>query len=208
MSQSGNIISIFKSRENLLAILETQGYNVEDHKEFSISEIHIMFKNNQLDMLLTKKDSSKKVYVKYNLGKPLRSNNIYEYIEDLFEIEKALSKNDDLIIIIKDEPNEPLNKFLKNIWEREQFFLIVFNIQRLQFNILEHDYVPSHTILNTEQTKDIKHLYHIEDKSQLPEISRFDPVAKAIGIRPGEICEIIRPSKTAITSQFYRICSQ
>jgi DNA-directed RNA polymerase subunit H (RpoH/RPB5) len=207
MSQSGNIISIFKSRENLLAILETQGYNVEDHKEFSISEIHIMFKNNQLDMLLTKKDSSKKVYVKYNLGKPLRSNNIYEYIEDLFEIEKALSKNDDLIIIIKDEPNEPLNKLLKNIWEREQFFLIVFNIQRLQFNILKHDYVPEHIILEDDKVQEVEKAYNIKSKSQFPEISRFDPMAQAIGIRPGQICQINRPSKTAIISSFYRFCS-
>ena len=42
--------------------------------------------------------------------------------------------------------------------------------------------------------------------SQFPDISRFDPVAQAIGIRPGQVCEIIRPSKTAISAPYYRIC--
>ena len=46
------------------------------------------------------------------------------------------------------------------------------------------------------------------DDNQLPEISRFDPVAQAIGMRPGNICEIIRPSKTAIYAPYYRICVQ
>ncbi len=41
---------------------------------------------------------------------------------------------------------------------------------------------------------------------QFPDISRFDPAAQAIGIRPGEVCEIIRPSKTAISAPYYRIC--
>ena len=38
---------------------------------------------------------------------------------------------------------------------------------------------------------------NIQDDN-IPNISRFDPVAQVIGIRPGEYCEIIRPSKTGI----------
>ena len=42
----------------------------------------------------------------------------------------------------------------------------------------------------------------------IPGISRFSPVSQVLGIRPGQLCEIVRPSKTSITSKFYRICSQ
>ena len=42
--------------------------------------------------------------------------------------------------------------------------------------------------------------------SQLPEISRYDPVALVIGLRPGEVCKIIRPSPTAITTEYFRLC--
>jgi len=31
-------------------------------------------------------------------------------------------------------------------------------------------------------------------------------VAQAIGLRPNEVVEIIRPSPTAITSKYYRLC--
>ena len=48
--------------------------------------------------------------------------------------------------------------------------------------------------------------YNIISKTQLPDISRFDPVARVIGLRPGQVCHIIRPSKTAIEANYYRVC--
>ena len=42
--------------------------------------------------------------------------------------------------------------------------------------------------------------------ADLPDISRFDPVSLAIGMRPGQVCEIIRPSKTSIKGTYYRVC--
>ena len=207
MSQNSTYVeSIYNSRRNLLDILKEQDYNTDDYNNSNINEIHLLVQNKQLDMLLSK-DSGKKVYVKYHLGKTLRQNNIYEMLEDLFDVEEILTKQDDLIIIMKDEPNANLINTLKDIYEKEGHFIIIFNIQRLQFNILNHSYVPKHRILNSEETNEIKKLYNISSDKQLPEISRFDPVAQALAIRPGEICEIIRPSKTAITSKFYRICS-
>ena len=68
--------------------------------------------------------------------------------------------------------------------------------------------MPHHEILTEDDVKEIKLEYNITDNAQIPEISRFDPVAQAIGMRPGQICKITRPSKTAISSEFYRICSQ
>ena len=50
--------------------------------------------------------------------------------------------------------------------------------------------------------------YNIVNIKQLPDISRFDPVAQAIGMRPGDVCCIERPSKTAIISKYYRLCTQ
>ena len=42
--------------------------------------------------------------------------------------------------------------------------------------------------------------------SELPEISRFDPVASLMALRPGEIIEIIRPSPISIINKYYRLC--
>ena len=97
---------------------------------------------------------------------------------------------------------------LKNIWEKDGIFIVIINIRRLQYNILEHSLVPPHRILSEEEVEDIKIKYNITKLSHLPEISRFDPVAQVIGIRPGQVCEIIRSSKTSVTTKYYRVCIQ
>lgn len=207
MAQSGNIIQIYKSRINILEILKTQDYNVSDYEGSGINEVNSMNKSNQLDMLLSKNDNSKKVYIKYHSAKTLSHSNITQYIDDLFNIDNILKNKDDLIIIMKDEPNESLVKVLKNIWEKEHKYINVFNIKRLQYNILKHELVPPHVVLTQEEAKEVKTKFNITDDSQIPDISRFGPVAQAICIRPGELCKITRSSRSAITSEFYRICS-
>jgi DNA-directed RNA polymerase subunit H len=110
------------------------------------------------------------------------------------------------MIVVKEDMNETMTNLLKHIWEQDGILIIIQNIKRLQFNILEHVLVPEHRVLNNEEVDQIKLKYNIMDDSQFPDISRFDPVAQIIGIRPGQVCEIIRPSKTAINSYYYRIC--
>ena len=208
---SGTITSIFKSRQTLLKLLEEQNYNTTDYEDFNINEVHVMYNNKQLDMLLSSEEGNekqKKVYVKYHLAKTLPRQNINDYIDDLFNLEQVLSKNDTLIIVIKQEPHEPLLNMLRQIWEQDGIYIIVYNLERLQFNILEHSYVPKHVIMNEKEIDEMKQKYNISNNLELPEISRYDPVAMAIGMRPGDICKIVRSSKTAITSNYYRICSQ
>ena len=202
------IQEIFKSRNTILNLSERQDYNIEKYSETGFSEVESMYKSKQLDMLLEDDQSNKKVYIKYHLAKTLRPANIYDYIEDLFNIDDILKETDTLIIIMKDEPNDTIKKTLKHIFERDKIFIIVFNIKRLLFNVLDHDLVPHHKVLTNEEAIEIKKKYFIKNDDEFPDIDRFSPVSQAIGIRPGEICEITRNSKTSIENKFYRICSQ
>ena len=202
--QSSEIQKIFKSRNILLNLLDKQGYDVSSYTGSGINEVTSMYQNKQMDMLLEKKD--KKVYIKYHLNKTLKLGNINDYIEDLIHLDNILEAKDDIIIIIKDEPNDSLINVLNNLWLNDKVFVNVINIKRLQFNILDHILVPKHRVLNEKETIDFKQKYNITDDSQIPDISRFSPVSQVIGIRPGQICEITRHSKTAINTLFYRIC--
>ena len=215
---SSLISQIYKSRCVLLELMKKQDYNVSDYDGFSINEINTMKTNNQLDMILSKQNitesaeendtnNQKKIYIKYYLGKSLRPNNLQEMIDDLFNVEEVLTKEDTLLVVVKDEVNDTLLNNLKHIWESDKIFIILIPLQRLQFNILEHILVPPHRVLSESEKINIKNRYNIINDNQFPELSRFDPVAKAIGIRPGEVCEIIRPSKTAISAPYYRICT-
>jgi DNA-directed RNA polymerase subunit H (RpoH/RPB5) len=192
--------------------MESQGYSVTDNVDFNVNEVNAMFGNKQLDMMLEKQIEDEKtkrknkIYIRYYLAKTLRPQNIQELIDDLFHTEELLTKEDTLYIVAKDEPNDTIIKLLKHLWEQDGIYIIVQCISRLKFNILKHAWVPPHRIVTTSESIVIRQRYNIMELSQLPELSRFDPVSLAIGIRPGEICEILRPSKTAITAPYYRIC--
>ena len=209
---SSLISSIYKSRTILLDLMGMQGYNTYDYEGFSVNEVNTMKVNNQLDMILEKNNEDvdlkrkPKIYIRYYLAKSLRPQNLQEMIDDLFNIEEVLSKHDTLFIVVKDEVNDTLINALKHIWEQEKIFIVIQNLKRLQFNILKHELVPPHRILNNTEVLTIKKRYNVMNDGQFPDISRFDPVAEAIGIRPGQVCEIIRRSKTAISAPYYRMC--
>jgi len=73
-----------------------------------------------------------------------------------------------------------------------------------EFNILKHELVPEHVILNEEEKKQVFEKYKIKAEN-LPKILTSDPVAKAIGAKEGDVLKIIRKSKTAGSSLYYRI---
>lgn len=210
---SSLISSVYKSRKTLLDLMRKQGYNVSEYDNFSVNEVNAMFQNKQLDMLLEKSEESvnpnaskRKVYIRYYLAKTLRPQNIQEMIDDLFNLEEVLTKEDTLMIVVKEEMNETTMNLLKHIWEQDGILIVIQSIKRLQFNILDHTLVPEHRVLTQDEVLTVKNRYNIMDDTQFPDISRFDPVAQVIGIRPGQVCEIIRPSKTAIKGFYYRIC--
>ena len=207
MAQSGYLTQIAKSRTNLLEILESRGFDITNHANESVSQVNFMLQNEQLDMLVVNPKTEKKAYVKYHLGKTLRANNIMDYIDDLYTLDSVLSAKDDLIIVARESSNESMLKALRHIWAQQKYLITVFGIKSLQFNVLKHSLVPPHRVLTERESTDIKVRYNIQTDGQMPDISRFGPEAMAIGIRPGEMCEILRPSKTAISAPFYRICS-
>lgn len=207
---SSTIVSdIYRSRKTLCDQLEKRGYDMTQYDNFGSSEIHTLLKMDQLDMTLQKKDSEQKCYVKYFLEKTLKKNQIEEDIEQLFEEDKVLKKdnNDEIIYITTDDPNDVLKKFLEDHYYQTKLFVTVYNFNRLLYNVLEHSMVPKHKVLSEDEKQQIYEKYNILNNSQVAEISRFDPVAVAIGLRPDELCEIERKSITAITSYYYRICT-
>jgi DNA-directed RNA polymerase subunit H (RpoH/RPB5) len=208
------ISNIYYSRKTILELADNQGYNINNYANFSINEVNAMELNNQLDMLLETKDEEvtnekpkKKIYIHYFLGKIIKQSNLQEIIDDLFNLTETLKKEDTLYIILKNgEMNETIMNELKHIWETDGIFIVIESIKRLKFNILKHILVPQHIVMTDNQTQEIMKKYNILNKIDFPEISRFDPVARAICLRPGQLCHIIRPSKTAVETNYYRIC--
>ena len=200
------VSQLYTSRLILLNQLKRRGFDVDDYLNFSFNDVRTMYTNKQLDMLIINSTTKRKVYIKYHIATKLRPSHIYDSIDDLFHIEEILSKDDELIIITKNKIPETITKLMANTYLRDNIFFMIFNLKQLAFNILDHHLVPPHRILNKEEETKMRKKFNISKNSELPEISRFDPVAKAIGMRPKQVCEILRPSKTSIVTKFYRLC--
>ena len=202
MAQSIKTNQYYNARVVLLEQLKNQGYNVSPYESFGINEVHSMLQTATLDMFL--ENETRKVYVHYFTGKSFKLKDIRQTADELLATQ--LTKNDTIIFITQEDGNDTIKENVKQIWEEEGIFVIMLCIKKLQYNVLEHSLVPLHKIITMKEIEEIMEKYKMKDISLFPEISRFDAVALSIGMRPGEICRISRPSKTSIISYYYRLC--
>lgn len=209
MSCSSQLISnLYTSRKTLLELSEIRGFDTSKHSNFSTNEIRVMFSEKQLDFDLEGKgDNSKKAFVRYLITTKIRNNSLKNYISDFLEMNEDFEPDkSDIIIILKDKPNESLLKVVDDFYNENQIYINLFYIKSLMFNILNHEYVPDHKIISEENFKELKQNYSINSRLQLPLLSKHDAVSTALGIRPGDIVKITRPSKTAGQYVSYRCC--
>lgn len=76
-----------------------------------------------------------------------------------------------------------------------------------EFDILKHDLVPEHIIMNENEKKELFKKLNITEKN-LPKILTNDPVVKSIGAKEGDVLKIIRKSATAGSSIYYRVVAK
>jgi len=188
------------------------GYNCSSYEQFSMEELDILQKTDSLDFMVVRETD--KCFVKYmtedantkNPANSVKKLNISNIIEDIFDQEGILTAKDTLVLITNEYSVESIHKALKNIWELKQRYVVLFDLKQLQLNVLKHRLVPKHTKLSVEEKASLYQQLNIEEDSQLPEISRFDPVAKTLFLRPGEVCRITRFDKISYTNDYYRVC--
>ncbi|HID41242.1 DNA-directed RNA polymerase subunit H [Pyrodictium delaneyi] len=75
--------------------------------------------------------------------------------------------------------------------------------QKKKFNILEHELVPRHEVVPPQEAARILRELGIRPE-QLPWLRVTDPVARAIGAKPGDIVRIYRKSPTSGEVVVYR----
>jgi len=213
MSTHNKILQVYNSRKYILEILYLHvGYDIKEYDGFSMNEIDAMMATDQLDMLLTnvnyyyKETIKRKIYIKYFIKGNLTDSSLRPIVEDLYQLSDTLTTDDCLLIIYDGEPSDSLLVHLDQLYKRDKIFVVVINIKRLQFNILNHMLVPKVDILTEAEKEALFVKYNITNPSQMPEISRYDPQALVICLRPGQVCKFTRKSPTTINSDYYRIC--
>ena len=196
---------VVQAHRTLVAQLAHRGYNVADYANASIQEISAMLETKQLIMVFAKPDDSK-VRVVFHVTKSVRPPTVQDYVEDAFHNSGVLSPTDELIIVAKDGANDTLVSVINKLWSDDKHFVSVRSLDSLQFDVLKHDLVPHHRVLSDTDKAVVMSKHGMTLESQFPEIGRHDPVAVALGTRPAQLLEIERPSRTAVTGLYYRIC--
>ena len=113
-SYSPLVSKIYTSRKVILDLLARRGFDVEDYTGTSVNDVHIMHSNKQLDMLLTHPETKQNLFVKYHLATRCLPKNVYELVDDLFDVEEVLKPGDELIIVTKERMNDTLRNLINS----------------------------------------------------------------------------------------------
>lgn len=227
MPQNENLRElIYKAYHTLLKIMKFQNYTISKYENFNIHNISQMITTNNLNMFFDEFNEENHYYnylpdflkipfddqykpktlIHFHIDKILRKNVLYDLVEEFYHIEEKITKNDVLLIVTKESQNESMLKEIQQLWEQDHIFIVVFSIYQLQFFTLEHTLVPIHIPLSQKQKQLVYEKHNINNDSELPGISQFDPCALCISLRPKQLCYIARPSSTTVIQPFYRIC--
>lgn len=213
--KSALIKSIYISRKNIIYYLREQGFDVSQYETFNIAEINAMEQNSnqtsELNFDVYKTDESgetqEKCSVVYYMKSNIKQTILDSIATEFYEDEEHADKSKTSLIIVSQNPmNDSLHKILKKMWKKYGEYIVLMDLKSTQFNILTHEMVPRHTKLTQNEKMEVYQKYNVANDKQLPEISMFDPVAKALLMRPGDVCRIIRHDKISYVNEFYRVC--
>lgn len=211
---------VYDTRSAVLEMLESRGYNIDSYKSFTKDEIILQFKQSNTKFLqsgeispldiLVKNDKNQKIFVKYRLDfKFKKSKSLDQQIDTIFS--DIIDKDDTLIIIyvsriLSIHKDSNVYQYSENIFNKKQFFVQFFGLENFLFNPTKNNIVPKHIIVDQNEEDELLQRYNIDNKNKLLIIVREDPIAKYIGLKPGQICRIEANSYSSMNTVKYRLC--
>lgn len=208
------IDNIYRSRMNLLDILEGRGYIVDKYRKFSPAEATAAVTafpgvSPSLSFKVFKDDETQVCDVRY-------ANVTRQKLDKFFDdIDDEHSENTEVIVMMI-IPVADTHHFialkqylkLKENGDKRKLRVSFFSIDTIVINPLKHVLVPKHEILPQDKHKELMDSMYIVSKSKFPEIKfHIDPIARCIGAVPGDIIKITRPSPSSGESIMYRVCA-
>jgi DNA-directed RNA polymerase I, II, and III subunit RPABC1 len=201
---------LFRSRQTLLQILKAKGYNTTPYENFGPFEIQMMAAANRektLRMDLERDAEGQAITncrVEYAI--PRVKTRLKKYLEDLKE-EKIDPTTTELIIITLEPIGDSVNTAAWNLWSTEKLRINFFDAHTLVSNPLEHVAVPKHELVPESLHTELLKKYNLKTKMNLPMIKfHEDIIGRIIGLVPGDIVKITRPSSSAGEYIVYRVC--
>tara|TARA_Y100000389_G_C17331662_1_gene448425 strand:- start:172 stop:828 length:657 start_codon:yes stop_codon:yes gene_type:complete len=203
---------LYESRSIILEMLEQRGFEISKYKNFTSAEMNLLaneIKTHTPEPILSTNDKEH-IEVHYLLDKNSPTIKTIDTLVNsiISKRDKKFDKlNNTIIIITKSKCSQSVYEGLCTLYKETGSYIQIFPIRTLMFNITKHQLVPLHVKKDISIfDMKIKDVYHLNKPEQLPHIMDHDPVAKFIGLRPGDICEIERPSLSSGKHIVYRYC--
>jgi len=202
--------NIYRSRMNLLDILEERGYIVSKYRKFSPVEATAAIASfTSLSFKVTKEDEKQVCDVRYA---NITRQKLDKYFDDIDDDNSETTEVIVMMIVPITDAHHliALKQYvkLKEAGEKRKLRVSFFSIDTMVINPLKHVLVPKHEIVPQDKHKEFMDSMYITSKSMFPEIKfHIDPIARCIGAVPGDIVKITRPSPSSGESIVYRVCA-
>jgi DNA-directed RNA polymerase subunit H (RpoH/RPB5) len=210
---------VLRSRPIVLELLEARGYDTTTYLDQAPSAVYslAMASQNQTGA------APLKIRVKRQENAPPSPYEFCEVIYLIFEKIKATiqrkefegdgrwehiknPENTDYIFILGEPYHESFDLVAGQAWQKK-VKISFFHIKQLILNPSKHVLVPKHERVLADGIPELKKQLNLVTLNRLPFIKyHIDMQARWLGLTPGEVIKITRPSPTAGMSEGYRLC--
>ncbi len=223
MASFDYIDALYRSRITLMKILTLRGYEVSAYNRFSPKEVEAMSPDHSIAsagfMVSHTTDPKKKCLVVYYMNKFKSSSKVLDIIVQTSgmkgsgsdgayenELQRIGYENLEVIVMTGDIITETHKTLALQEWSRRKLSVSFFGIYQTINNPMEHVLVPKHERVGEEEEVEVMKL--VQSKAQLPVIKyHLDPIARCLGLTPGELVKITRSSPSAGVYVVYRVCA-
>jgi DNA-directed RNA polymerase subunit H (RpoH/RPB5) len=200
------IDALYRSRVTLLSLLKMRGYDVTPFERFSPREIELM--SNTKGALDFVAESEDKRYARIIYAAPrFNKTKMDEFIEDL-GLDSEEIEASEFVVMLVDPIVDAHHASALQHWLKNKIRVSFFNIFQLTHNPLDWEYGPKYEIIPQEKHTELLKALRCTSKSQLMVIRyHADHSARCLGLVPGDIIKVIRPSANVGESIVYRVCA-
>jgi DNA-directed RNA polymerase subunit H (RpoH/RPB5) len=209
---------LLRSRQTILDILEDRGYDTTIYRNIAPEQILTLAEKDAraLDIVVKKRADSpvvapcERAIVAYMIqDRRLRTRLATVLRDDIYKEGDGATLADDVIVLLNEpyESHEVFDKASLQHWQTHKARLTFFHIKQVVVHLGRHVLVPPHRKLTAEESKAEMARLHITQKSQFPLIKHSDIQSRIMGLVPGDLVEILRPSPTAGVARVFRICA-
>jgi DNA-directed RNA polymerase subunit H (RpoH/RPB5) len=191
---------LYKVRTHTLEMLEARKVVLpQELLTVTFEQFAVAFEERNIDIFLQDERSGEKIYIFFQIDDSFGKNDMKTLVERIFR-----TYADDgihMILMLKDEENTTLAKERSKILYRN---VEIFHQKMFTINITRHRFVPQHIILSPEEEAQVLEKYQTP-KSKFPVIPATDAQARYYGMKPDQMCKIVRIDPEVGYSIAYRV---